>query len=299
METSYHSYPKVYALGHPSLKELFDDEVVITEKIDGSQFSFGVFDGEIKMRSKGQQIVVNAPEKMFLPAVETVLRLKTLLADGFTYRAEFLSKPKHNALAYNRVPEKHLILFDINNGYESYLSYDNMVTHGVCLGLEVVPHIYQGEVTDTNKLIELLERESILGGQKIEGIVIKNYHRFGRDKKVLIGKYVSEKYKEVHTKEWKNQNPSSGDFLFMLMDKYRSERRWEKAVQHLKEIETLVNEPKDIAVLMKEVKQDIKQECAEEIKEQLFKWAWPKIERKCVAGLPEWYKEKLMQSQFD
>ncbi len=43
-------------------------------------------------------------------------------------------------------------------------------------------------------LYALLEKESILGG-KVEGIVVKNYARFGKDKKVLMGKYVSEQGK--------------------------------------------------------------------------------------------------------
>ena len=40
--TSWHSYPKVYAIGHAYLGALFDGEVVVTEKVDGSQFSFGI-----------------------------------------------------------------------------------------------------------------------------------------------------------------------------------------------------------------------------------------------------------------
>lgn len=36
MDTSYHSYPKIYAIGHSALRELFLDEVTIEEKIDGS-----------------------------------------------------------------------------------------------------------------------------------------------------------------------------------------------------------------------------------------------------------------------
>jgi ATP-dependent RNA circularization protein (DNA/RNA ligase family) len=36
------SYPSIYALGHRAIRELFDGPVVVEEKIDGSQFSFGV-----------------------------------------------------------------------------------------------------------------------------------------------------------------------------------------------------------------------------------------------------------------
>ncbi len=70
------------------------------EKVDGSQFSFGIFNGEIKCRSKGAQLVIDAPEKMFIPAVNVVRELAPLLKDGWTYRGEFLGRPKHNTLCY-------------------------------------------------------------------------------------------------------------------------------------------------------------------------------------------------------
>ena len=52
MEYSWNSYPKVYALGHPATKDIFSGEVLVEEKIDGSQFSFGVIDGVLRTRSK-------------------------------------------------------------------------------------------------------------------------------------------------------------------------------------------------------------------------------------------------------
>lgn len=39
--TSWHSYPKVWALGHRETKDIFVSDVIIEEKVDGSQFNFG------------------------------------------------------------------------------------------------------------------------------------------------------------------------------------------------------------------------------------------------------------------
>ena len=69
MTDSYHSYPKVWALGHSAIKELLFDEVTVEEKVDGSQFSFGRFNGEFKCRSKGAHIIPDAPEAMFAEGV--------------------------------------------------------------------------------------------------------------------------------------------------------------------------------------------------------------------------------------
>lgn len=297
--SSWHSYAKLWSMGHGALTELFYDPVIIEEKIDGSQVSFGIFNGEIKVRSKGQELIVDAPEKMFTKAVETVKELAPLLRDGWTYRGEYLSKPKHNALAYDRHPNKYIILFDINPGHEQYLSYEEKKLEAERLGLEVVPLIYEGKIDNASQLLELMDRVSVLGGQKIEGLVVKNYLKFGSDKKALMGKHVSEAFKEVHKSEWKKTNPSSGDVLGFVAQQYRTPARWNKAIQHLQEKGQLELSPRDIGNLLKEVHLDIKEECEAEIKEQLYKWALPHILRVAVRGLPEWYKEELVKRQFE
>lgn len=297
--SSWHSYAKIYNLGHNYIKDLFEDSVVIEEKVDGSQFSFGVFDGVLKCRSKGQELITEAPEKMFALAVETAKKLVPILKDGHTYRGEYLQKPKHNALAYDRTPKDHIILFDISPSEESYLSYEDKKQEAARLGLEVVPLVFEGSVSSAAQVMDLMEKVSILGGQKIEGLVVKNYYKFGGDKKVLLGKYVSEAFKEVHKKDWKQSNPTQGDILKRLGEQYKSKARWNKSVQHLKERGLIENTPKDIGALFKEVVIDIEQECEFEIKEQLYKWAIPHIKRIVVQGLPDWYKEELVKLQFE
>ncbi len=299
MTTSWHSYPKIYAIGHASVSQLFEDEVVITEKVDGSQFSFGRFRGELRCKSKGKMQDIDAPDKMFIKAIETVKRLSPKLRDGYTYRGEYLSKPKHNVLAYDREPDGNIIIFDINIGHESYLSYDDMVSEAFDLGLETVPIVFKGMVHDAEDILKMIDRSSILGKVNVEGIVVKNYHRFGRDGKVLMGKFVSERFKEIHQGEWKKKNPSGIDIVGKLIQRYKSEARWDKAVQHARENGNLADEPKDIGLLLKMISQDIHEECADEIKEVLFKWAWPKMSRSFSAGFPEWYKEKLLKLQFE
>jgi ATP-dependent RNA circularization protein (DNA/RNA ligase family) len=251
MYDSWHSYPKVYALGHRAIADLLlDDDIIVEEKVDGSQFSFGKFDGTTKVRSKGCQINTEYPEKMFVHALDVVRDLP--LHDGWTYRAEYLKKPKHNALAYDRIPRNHLIVFDINTGHEAYLGYDDKAAEAERIGLECVPLIYRGKVDGPEQIQEWLKRVSILGGQNIEGVVLKNYKRFSVDGKAMIGKYVSEAYKEAHGNEWRQDNPVQGDIVQRLIERYRTPARWAKAVQHLREAGTLEGSPRDIGPLIKE-----------------------------------------------
>jgi len=298
-----HSYGKIYNLGHKAVETLLDGEVVCEEKVDGSQFSFGLNeDGDLRCRSKGAQIEPLAPPKMFASAVVTVklLHKDGLLVKGWTYRGEVLCKPKHNALAYDRVPRGNVILFEVDVCEEDCMSPEEKTVVACRLGLEVVPVLFQGVLSDKDQLLAMLETVSVLGGQTIEGVVVKAYGRFGVDGKTLMGKHVSEKFKEVHKKDWRLSNPTGGDILEGLVASYRTQSRWEKAVQHLRERGELTDSPKDIGLLLKEVNQDVLAECEDEIKTALFKWAWKKrLSRGVTAGLPEWYKGLLLERQFD
>lgn len=293
------SYPTVFAIGHKAIEGLFSSDVVVEEKVDGSQFSFGIVEGQLECRSKGKQLILDAPEKMFIKGVQTARELEPLLHPEWIYRGEFLASPKHNTLAYDRVPVRNIIGFDIVTGVETYLSPEEKHAEFERLGLETVPFLYAGKVSGMEMFNEFLTRISILGGSKIEGVVVKNYGLFTIEKKVAMGKYVSESFKEVHEGDWKQRNPTNSDFFVTLSEKYKSPARWAKAVQHLKEAGRLEGSPKDIGSLIIEVPDDIKKECEEEIKNELFSFFWPKLRRTVTAGLPEWYKQELAHSAFE
>ena len=296
---SFSAYPKVWNLGHPSVADILLDDVIVEEKVDGSQFSFGVDEtGEIRIRSKGIVMNVEAPEGMFQKAVATVKDLAPILHPGWTYRGEFLQQPKHNALAYDRVPAHYIILFDVTTGTEEYMPRAQKEQEAARLGLEIVPVIFEGKITSLDFFKSLLKQTSILGGQQIEGVVVKNAGRFGKDGKPLFGKYVSPEFREVHKGEWKKANPISADIIDVLISKYRTPARWAKAVQHLRERGEITNTPQDIAKLLPEITTDIENECKAEIMEMLFKWAWNKARRGFTAGAPEWYKASLLEQQF-
>lgn len=307
--SSWHSYPSTFNLGHRAVKDLLSSgPVIVEEKIDGSQFSFGLFPddphGPLLVRSKGAVMNIEAPEKMFSLAANTVLKLHGdgLLREGWTYRAEYLRSPKHNTLAYDRFPNQHLIIFDINDGDESFLSYDAKAEAAQAMGLEVVPRLFEGNLKTADQVRTFLETVSVLGGQKIEGVVIKpvGYNLFGQDKKALLGKFVSEAFKEIHRESWKRENPGPSDIVSMVAGRYTTAARWNKCAQHLRDDGKITGDSvKDIGPIMKEIPDDILKECGEDIKDALFKAFWPEIARKVRAGFPEYYKEQLLKQQFN
>lgn len=295
--TSWHSYPKIWSFGHKQLKDLFKGTVVLEEKIDGSFFAFGVYQGQLKWRSKAVEMTT---DKQFEPAVNYIKSIEHLLLPEHMYCGEYLKTPGHNTQTYGRIPVNHIILFDIKKGDEDYFPPPVAALEAHKLGLEFVPyHIVQGSEVNESVLKEFMEQPSVLGGEKRpEGVVVKNYEQFGIDKKALMGKFVSEAFKEAHRAEWKVKNPLQGDVLHAILLAYTTEARWQKALGYLRDSGELTDSPKDIGALIKRIQQDVKEECAEEIRDILFKWAWPKIERSVVSGAPQWYKEKLLAQQF-
>lgn len=294
------SYPSLFHFGHRASLPLFSGEVIVEEKVDGSQFSFGkTSGGKLVARSKGVELNLDAPEGMFAKAVEYVKTIADKIPDGMLVRGEYLAKPKHNTLAYDRTPQNNIIVFDITVGEEQYLVPYARGIMAASLGLECVPVLWRGVLTPGSAEIELrafFSTPSILGGQKIEGVVVKPacYSLWGPDKKLLIAKLVSEAFKEVHGGEWKKENPGSKDILEKLGTQFVTPARWNKAIQHLRDAGQLTGEMRDIGKLVKEVPADIKKEHEEEIKEALFAWAWPHISRQASKGLAEFYKHALM-----
>jgi len=305
-----HSYPSIYNLGHRAVQDILSGPVVVQEKVDGSQFSFGVVEEpagvpvdsvlRLVMRSKGAEIFPDATDKLFRPAIDTVMRLaaEQRLVPGIVYRGEVLVKPKHNTLAYDRMPAGNIILFDIDGGEEAYHSPSFVQARAAELGLETVPTLYEGIITSLEQVTAMLDRVSVLGGSKIEGVVIKAYGRYGVDKKTLMAKYVTEAFKEVHGADWKARNPTRADIVLQLIERYKTPARWAKAVQHPREAGRLQEAVQDIGPLMQEVPTDVEKEERTEILEALWAHFWPQIKRGITAGLPMWYKEELAKAAF-
>lgn len=290
------NYPTVFAIGHRAIENLFDGPVLVEEKIDGSQFSFMLEDGVKYAKAKKAILYPLEPESggMFNAALRTVNELD--LHEGWIYRGEYLSKPKHNVLNYDRVPPGWIILYDIEVGQQAFLSHDSKTAEARRLGLMCVPMLNSGVINSIEQFQALLDLDSCLGGCKVEGVVVKNYNIWTTEKKIAIGKYVSEAFKESHDKSWK---AAKEPIDALIGAQLRTEARWEKTVQHLRDEERLLNAPQDIGPLLKELASDTLVEEGARVQERLFKHFWPHIVRHVAAGFPEWYKERLLKSAFE
>lgn len=292
------AFPKIFAIGTDYIVDIFQEEVEITEKVDGSQFSFGKKDGELVCRSKGKEIYDNS-EKMFNKAVSYVMSIVDKIPEGMFFNCEYLQNPKHNTLCYDRTPKNNLVLFGAYDTTDKFVSkYEELKSYAELLDIDVVPLVFQGKIKSIDELTRLLDRESYLGKAKIEGIVVKNYERKfligGQPMPLMAGKYVSESFKEVHRERWNTEEKLSNRFEVFKLS-FRTDARFEKAIQHLSENGELTNTPKDIGNLIKEIQKDIDQEESENIKNWLYREYKDEIIRTATKGFPEWYKKKLLE----
>ena len=294
-------YTKIITLGSSYTENALVGEVTLQEKIDGSQFRWGLNeDKELIIGSKGTIIRHPDENKMFKEGVEYLLSIEDKLKNDYLadtyFFGEYLQKPKHNVLKYERIPKNHIVLFDVLMGGKWIRERKELEEIAKNLDIDIIPELYKGEM-NKEKIKELLIIDSYLGNEKIEGIVIKNYNQtimLGGNIFPLFTKYVREEFKERHCAEWKIKSPKGA--LQEFIESFKSEARWTKAIIHLKEKELLTNSPKDIGLLIKTVQNDIVEEEKDNIKKFLYNKFIKDILRVSTKGLPEYYKEKLLEN---
>jgi hypothetical protein len=167
-------------------------------------------------------------------------------------------------------------------------------------GFEVVPTLYVGVIdnvqVETLMLNEMLETPSVLGGTKVEGIVIKCYEMVDCNEKILMAKWVSPAFKEAnHGNAW-NANMGKKDVVGEIVAIYNTTARYVKTVNHCREDDLLVDEMRDIGPLMKALNKDFEDECADEIKDLLYAKYRKTIMRGVSQGFPGWYKGRLLEA---
>jgi hypothetical protein len=263
-----------------------------------------VEDGELYARSKGKEIdayAVADSKDLFSVACQRLCdEIWMHMIPGVIYRFEYLRKPKHNTLEYERTPERNLVLFDVEKPGQHFVCPDELVSWAREIGVEAVPFLWEGSggSLDMGQLDRWLSRESFLGGPKIEGVAIKNYDRFTVDGKTMMGKHVSEHFKEKHAGDWKKRNPGRADVVAGIVRALATEARWRKAVERLRDEGGLEGTPRDIGKLIAYVQSDIQEEEWGWVAEKLTEFFERDIKKGATRGLPEWYKRQLAEEQF-
>lgn len=298
------SYQKIPGDHRKEIQDIWEGYLIVEEKVDGSQFRVEIDEkGMIYCGSHHQEL--NLTDNQFKQAIDEAQKvfagIKSDPNDIISIFCEYLRKPKHNVIPYERVPNHNLAVFDVLIGGK-FLDRESKERFVFNVGLEVVPMLWRGEAKDFTDKVKnkLLETKSFLGHQKgydrIEGIVIKNYNKYYDVNKYpwlegtpMFTKIVNDDFKEKN----KVSHPKAGDKIETLKKSICTEARWIKAVQHCKERNELVGDMVDLQKLAPEIVRDLVEEEKEGLKEELWKLYGKQLTQASVKGLPQWYKERL------
>jgi hypothetical protein len=280
--------------GTRDVTNVLDGEVVVQEKIDGSQCRFLLNDnGTLSVFSRGgaRSLEDMLEDGLFGPCTRHFILLQQAgrLVSGRVYCGEAVAKPKHNILAYERTPKGNFVMFDIwDLDAGRWISPSAVAAIATSLDVEPVPELHVGEA-DLERLQKLISGPSVLGGVR-EGIVVKNYAN-GQ-----FAKLVAAEFQEVsgrNGRKVKLRDATEEAFYQKLAAKYGPQPRMLKAVQHLRDEGLLDESSKDIGPLIREFHADILKECKDELMEELFETAWKRIAKYLGPNMASWYKERL------
>ena len=303
-------YPKIVHYGSKDmyLEDLAKGKVVAEEKIDGSLLRVRCNGDERLFGSKNIVWDAEHPlDGMFAPGVIELTKLLSgfLPQNSVTIYGEYLAKPRQNTLSYERVPKHNFVVFDVllndpQHGEEwSFMGYGEKKQFSESLDLEVVQLLEESEfpIINLEKINTLLQKDSMLGKEKIEGIVFKNYGLQRTDRLFLgepvFAKYVRPEFKERNDAAWRTSTKKG--FMEALVERHASPARWAKAMFRLRDDGKLTWSPRDIPEIMKEVMRDLKEEEGQNIQIDLFEHFWRDICKGIVRGIPEWYQAKLIE----
>jgi len=291
------SYSSLVSYSHKIAQGFFDGSpIIVEEKIDGSQISFTMTtEGKLLMKSKNCDLNEGV-DSQFRAGVDYIISVQEKLKPGYIYRGEYLQRPRHNALTYERVPENNIVIFDIDRAEQDYMSWEERADEANQIGLEAV-RVYGVVEFDSMmhaNIQDWLKYPSMLGAPAIEGVVFKRVKNdmFTSDKKSIVVKLVSDAFREVNSSA--HAKTPRTDIIQSIINTYRTEARWLKAVQHLRDAGELANEPKDIGLLVREIQADVFRECEDEIKELLLNQFRKEILSGLVRGFPEFYKSEVL-----
>lgn len=280
-------------------------ELVIQEKVDGSQFRFQEVMNETDTNSvllcwsRGNRLSLDSPPAMFALAVGTVVKLhqEKKLLPGAVYIAEAVTSRRHNVINYERIPTGGLVLLDVYAAPDGWMGAEFVKFHGEQLGLEVAPYkgsIAPGQVVDIATLIAQSAAEVSLLGGPVEGLVVKSFanqvNRFGESWK---WKVINPSFSETKSQPKAPQ----ADWVAVLGSSLANPIKWQKALMRLTEQGLTNGTSRDIGVLVKLVQADVDKEDREE----LLLEAWSRLRKTVLAnsvkGLAEWYQGQLLQGQ--
>lgn len=265
--------------------EDFKDVVEVTEKMDGSYFQFGWYNGEFRYRTKGTLDVDGINDKMFMRIIDILVENKDTFrfAEEVVFCCEYFRGSRHNKIKYTFEEDvPHLFIIKTVKRVKEYYSLQSKPGEAV---IDIAMMEYNWKENEETKYafefndcplvisyVPLLDIKDEKGdpfrmtegrfGAIREGVVIKNSkgERF---------KFVNDNFKEV-TSRRKKRKPIEVDSIFThYMEGLPN--RVDKAIFRLKE-QGIEFTKEQFGRIIGDTVKDLLLEERENIKEEVFKF---------------------------
>ncbi|MFD9628642.1 RNA ligase family protein [Peribacillus muralis] len=269
-------YPKIERLGK-KMTVGCGDEVIVMEKIDGSNGSFSTEGDEIHVFSRNVKLSETDTLRGFYPYIQGRYSAADLNPD-YIYYGEWVVPHK---VLYK---EEHLHtfkLFDVYSKSESkFLDLDIILEEGGRLDLDLAPVLYVGMIPSLEWLRPLVGISLLNGDESGEGIVIKV-----RGTRL---KWVSEGFAEKAGISYKEPKQLGIEGIFVQT--YVTEARVEKILYKLQDEGVITDDTtlKDMGWLIKDVSnrvcEDVLEEEGDELPADASYTEVKKSVAKCIGG---------------
>lgn len=179
----------------------------IFPKIDGTNASVWVENGEIKAGSRTRELSLDKDNAGFLEAISKDDRIKAYLTEHPEHRLYGEWLVPHSLKTYRADTWKKFYIFDvciIDGEDVEYLTYETYKPFLEAHNLDYIPCIAKIKQGSYEQFVNWLEKNNYLiedGKGNGEGIVIKNYDFYNKYKRQTWAKIVTSEFKEKHAKE--------------------------------------------------------------------------------------------------
>lgn len=269
--------------------------LVVQEKLDGSNASFTVDNGELQCFSRRKKLNENETLNGFYGWVHENIREYVFdFLEGYIIFGEWLVKHK---IQYKEEYYKEFYVFDIyDKEEETYLSLKDM--HGIAsyLELKTVKTLLIAEPSHHLNILTPQDIQDLVGKSDMtvkpntgEGIVIK--YLDGKSEYEDYYKIVSNEFKEFNRQKMKTEVKNNDSVADYAITRPRMEKMIFRAIEEGRLSEDNI-ELENFGPIMKEVGQDFVDDIMEEEKDNMLKIIEKQIKKKMPHILREILQEK-------
>jgi len=200
-------YQHVERFGNLEVQNIELGQCFIFPKIDGTNSSVWLEDGEIKAGSRTRELSLDKDNAGFLEHISKDDRIKAYLSEHPDHRLFGEWLVPHSLKTYRADTWRKFYIFDVCIGNDEsieYLTYDAYKPLLEAHNLDYIPCIAKIKQGSYEQFINWLDKNNFLiedGKGNGEGIVIKNYDFYNKFNRQTWAKMVTSEFKEKHAKE--------------------------------------------------------------------------------------------------